>query len=50
MGRGGQLLVEHVLKTHPSPFKTGGVDIGNVIPYHIHSGLMILKSRYAGKQ
>jgi hypothetical protein len=50
MGRPLELLVEYILKIDPVPFETRGIDVGNVITDHIHSGLMILKPGYAGKQ
>jgi hypothetical protein len=42
MGRALELLVQNVLEVHPAPLKARGVDVGNVIAHHIHSGLMIL--------
>jgi hypothetical protein len=38
------------MEVHPAFLKARGIDIGDIITDHIHSGLMILQAGYTGKQ
>ncbi len=44
-GGSPDILIEHVFKYHPALLKSGGINIGNIVSYNIHSGLVVPQTR-----
>ncbi len=48
-GGGANRLTEDVLKSHPARLKADRIDVADVVPDHVDSGLMVPQSRDRGK-